>query len=158
MDPCHNSRPFARRPFITAAYRASADGVLRPSMPEQCIEGAAGGGLDCQVRLHHLRPRKTGPEFPLVVAECQTHGVAFTLYPPGHEPYGRVTVAPVDLEGQLLRGADGASGDRPVAWEPTIMGAAQDAAEGLAWPRDGAEPTSAAGSWRTRRCFSRCNT
>jgi hypothetical protein len=150
MDPCHNSRPFARRAFIIAAYRASADGVLRPIMPERCIHGATGDGPACRVRVHHWRSRKTGPEFPLLVAECQTHGVAFTLYPPGHVPYGRVSVAPVDREGQLLRIADGASGDRPTAWEPTIMGAAQDAAEGRAWPRSGDDWTDASGSWRTQ--------
>jgi hypothetical protein len=145
MDPCHNSRPFARRPFITASYRASPDGQLRPSMPEQCIEGVGGDGVACQVRVHHWRSRKTGPEFSLLVVECQTHGIAFTVYPLGHVPYGRAAVVPVDLEGQLLRAAEGAG-----AWEQTIMGAAQDAAEGRPWPRVGGVPSSPAGSWRTQ--------
>lgn len=119
-------------------------------MPEQCIQGADGDGSCCRIRLHHWRSRKTGPEFPLLVVECQTHGIAFTVYPLGHVPYGRAAIAPVDAHGQLLRSADAAGGDRGVAWEQTIMGAAQDAAEGRAWPRVGGDPSSPAGSWRTQ--------
>ncbi len=114
-------------------------------MPEQCLQGTACDGSCCRIRLHHWRSRKTGPEFPLLVVECETHGIAFTVYPLGHVPYGRAAVVPVDLEGQLLRAAEGAG-----AWEQTIMGAAQDAAEGRAWPRVGSDPSSPAGSWRTQ--------
>lgn len=145
MDPCHNRRPFARRAFITAAYRASPEGQLRPSMPEQCLEGAACEGSLCRIRLHHWRPRKTGPEFPLLVVECETHGIAFTVYPLGHVPYGRAAVVPVEQQGQLLHAEDGAD-----AWEQTIMGAAQDAAQGQAWPRVGGDSSSPVRSWRTQ--------
>jgi hypothetical protein len=81
------------------------------------------------------------------VVECKTHGVCFTLYPPGHVPYGRVAVAPVGADGHELereRGAD----DGESTWDVTIFRAARDAACGRAWPRrvnrEGEE------SWRTQ--------
>jgi hypothetical protein len=103
MDPCHSLRPYARRSFIITPYRAGQDGRLEAVMPDQCIEGGAGQGVQCVVRVHHRRERKTGPEHALVVAECLTHGVAFTLYPPGFVPYGRAAIVPVDGEGELVR-------------------------------------------------------
>jgi hypothetical protein len=147
-------------------------------MPEQCIEGASGQGAQCVVRVHHRRERKTGPEHALVVAECLTHGAAFTLYPPGFVPYGRAAIVPVDGEGKLVRcgeptggvaegeppdeqagsdksedDADVDRGDEPLtarlAWELTIFRAAQDGARGEPWPRAGAE-VGACGSWRTQ--------
>lgn len=62
------------------------------------------------MRVHHRRERKTGPAHPVVVAECLTHGVAFTLYPPGFVPYGRAAIVPVDDEGELVRSGEPSDG------------------------------------------------
>lgn len=170
MDPCHTSRPRASRPFVIAPYRLR-DGQLVADMPAQCVrfqqvgEGEQAAG--CKVGLHARRVRKTGPGFALFVAKCRTHQVAFTLYPPGHVPYGRVAVAPVDLAGAPLyessdaeseceqeqpatpvaRDAEPASETRSLAWAATLFRAAQDGAQRLPWPRGA---TGNAGAWRTQ--------
>lgn len=80
----------------------------------------------------HLRERKTGPCFPLTVLVCETHEVGFTLYPPGHVPYGRAQVAPVAPDGRAIvdlpRGAE--------AFEETVFKAAVCASKGAAWDRE----------------------
>jgi hypothetical protein len=174
MDPCHRLRPSARRSFIFTPYRADQDGRLRPQVPGRCIAGASEKEARCVVRIHHWRKRKTGPEYPLVVAECTTHGTAFTLYPPGFVPYGRVAIVPVDAEGELVsrhQSGDGVSQDeqdgdesegdgalpqpqqstgfRRGAWELTLWGAAQDASEGHLWSHAETAP-GALGSLRTQ--------
>ncbi|MBW2735461.1 MAG: hypothetical protein JRH20_24010 [Deltaproteobacteria bacterium] len=114
-------------------------------MPDRCNE-ADNESAPCKLRVQHWRERKTGPQFALLVVKCETHGVAFTLYPPGHVPYGRVAVAAVDREGRPLRRGD----DRTeLAWEQTLFGAAVDGAGRIAWPRTGAADGSL-GSWRTQ--------
>jgi hypothetical protein len=102
----------------------------------------------------------------VTVVYCCTHQAAFTVYPPGHYPYGRVAVAPSAPDGELLREGDAgatetsdAEGDadatetsdpegdaasRPLDWVLTVFGAAQDAAAGQAWPR------RAPARWRTQ--------
>jgi hypothetical protein len=164
MDYCHISRPFARRSFIVTAYTVGDGGRFAPLMPLACVaEAASSGGDDpCRIWLHHRRPRKTGPGFPLTVVECRTHGVVFTLYPPGYVPYGRVAMAPVDPGGRLLRApterdeqdelcaaADeqGDSDAGQLTWDATLFDAAQDAARGLPWPR---RNSSGPGGWRTQ--------
>ncbi len=119
-------------------------------MPDRCAGAQGADSPPCKLHVHHWRERKTGPQVPVLVVLCQTHGVAFTLYPPGHVPYGRVAVAPADLEGQPLRPADHSPSELVLAWEGTIAAAAQDAAEGKAWPRSGNDSTRAPGSWRTQ--------
>jgi hypothetical protein len=161
MDSCHTPRPLARRSFIVTPYTVGSGGVLVPVMPQQCIAvGDDCGGQHCRIRIQHWRPRKTGPGYPLLVAKCRTHGVAFTLYPPGHVPYGRVAMAPVDLAGRPLEAAaeEDEPLDRfsdkpepsqsvPLAWRTTLFGAAQDAADGQSWPR---RNSTGPGSWRTQ--------
>jgi len=67
--------------------------------------------------------------FPLAVMRCLTHGHRFTLYPPGHVPYGRVRVAPVALDGtELSATLEKFVGSR--------FDAAIDAADGTAWKRE----------------------
>ena len=85
----------------------------------------------CVVCKDHGRARSTGPCFPLTVARCLTHQLGFTLYPPGHVPYGRVAVAPVALDGSAIVGvAKGAQG-----LASTLFAAALDAADGTLWAR-----------------------
>jgi hypothetical protein len=150
MDSCHTFRPRARRNFIIAPYLPDETGTLRPLIPDRCNDVGAGGSSPCDLRAHDWRDRKTGPQFPVLVLECRTHGCAFTLYPPGHVPYGRRAIAPVDLEGRPLRQVDEGSLERGLAWEVTIVGAALDACSGEPWPRCKDDWTGAVGSWRTQ--------
>ena len=113
------------------------------SLPDRCPH-ASDEPSGCRVKVHHERERKTGPCFPLTVARCATHGHAFTLYPPGHVPYGRKSVVPASVdEGRLLLRAKGEfpsdemAGAEDIAWESTVFVAATDAAGGRAWPREG---------------------
>ena len=99
------------------------------------------GELDkrpCRLWFDHRRERKTGPEFPLTVLRCGAHDrCAFTLYPPGHVPYGRQRIAPVAPDGGAVR----SEGDDALeVFCSTAFCAALDAAAGRPWPRDGQGP------------------
>jgi len=73
------------------------------------------------------RSRKTGPRFPLAVVSCSWHPQGrYTLYPPGHYPYGYEQLAPYSPSGQLLVDAI----TRQPPWEATLFAAAVDAAKG----------------------------
>jgi hypothetical protein len=152
MPECHEFEPVARRAFTVTPYAADADGVMVASMPSSCSRHEA-GDPPCCLSVDHRRERKTGPLFPLTVARCELHDRAFTLYPPGHVPYGRSAVAPVSSDGELLR--DAPSGERtageapitPPSFSDTVFGAAIDAANGRAWPRK--HPDWSA-HWRTQ--------
>ena len=132
--------------FVVSPYSAGPDGVLKPAMPTVCPRGAGGGRTPCTVKLHHSRERSTGPGFALVVLHCETHGKAFTVYPPGHVPYGRQPVAKVAPDGSAVAGAGG--GAAPYA--DTLLSAATDAAEGIAWRRE------CAGDMDQRRWSTQC--
>jgi len=88
-------------------------------LPTMCVY-ATDGGAACQVTLHHWRDRKTGPAFPVAVLRCATHGRAFTVYPLGHFPYGRSSLAPVAPDGEVLWTHDDGTGPR-LAWEHTVF-------------------------------------
>lgn len=96
-------------------------------LPERCPLGADGSA--CRVGIHHHRARKTGPRIPLAVARCRQHRVTFTVYPPGHVPYGRAAVVPRDSAGREVRTAEGSR-----AWSGTVFEAARDAAAAVRWP------------------------
>ena len=84
----------------------------------------------------HYRPRKTGPRLPLAVVGCTVHGGSrYTLYPPGHIPYGRQAVVACSPSGSLLRERKTGRSWQPI-WETTLFGAAIDAAGGRLWPSD----------------------
>ena len=54
----------------------------------------------------HYRARRTGPCFPLAVVGCSRHPLGrYTLYPPGHSPYGRQAVVSCSVSGALLQEA-----------------------------------------------------
>jgi hypothetical protein len=82
----------------------------------------------CAVTLDHERRRKTGPPFGWVaVMRCSKHRLAFTAYPPGHVPYGRVPLVALAPDGtELVEGGSSA------------LGALADARAGTVWPRDNA--------------------
>jgi hypothetical protein len=113
------------------AYVPGTGSTLVPAVtPPSCVH-ASKGDPACVLFVHHLRERKAGPEVPLTVMQCRTHRRAFTLYPLGHIPYGRLAVAPVALDGQVLfadRAPTTGEGRSP-AWRATQLGAAFAAAE-----------------------------
>ena len=115
------------RPFVTVAYVPDSGSALVPAvMPPSCVH-ASPGDPACVLVVHHTRERKAGPQIPVTVAQCRTHRRAFTLYPLGHVPYGRLAVAPVTLDGQVVLATEGESGAgdrRSPAWRGTRLGAA----------------------------------
>lgn len=120
-----------RLPFATTTYKADHDGVLHPELPSRCVY--ATGAQTCSIFVDHYRFRKTGPCFSLAVVGCSMHpGRRYTLYPPGHFPYGREPVASYSPSGELLR--DAATG-QPL-WEVTLFAAALDTAQGERWPEE----------------------
>ncbi len=60
---------------------------------------------------------------------CKTHKIGFTLYPLGYYPYSRHTLAPVDMEGNLLTRSD----EDTSLFIGTLFEAATDAAGGIPW-------------------------
>lgn len=126
MGECPVWTEVARLDFIVTPYEPASDGRLVPELPQ---EGPCrGDGETCRLRVHHLRERSTGPCFPLTVLRCATHGRAFTVYPPGHVPYGRLALVALAPNGEAVRGAEPFAG--------TLFEAARDAARGVAWPRE----------------------
>lgn len=123
------SRP---RPFVTVAYVASSGSALVPAvMPPSCVHASTGDPA-CVLVVHHTRERKAGPQIPVTVVHCQTHRRAFTLYPLGHVPYGRLAVAPVTLDGEVVLSTESelpADDRRSPAWRATQLGAAFAAAD-----------------------------
>lgn len=95
-------------------------------MPRSCLHAATGDDA-CVLVVHHERERKTGPRISVTVLQCRTHRHAFTLYPLGHIPYGRLAVAPVGLDGELLCSTERepqVGGTRQPAWRGTLFGPA----------------------------------
>ena len=119
--------------FVISPYRPNPEGVLEPFIPSK---GPCGidSSESCHLCVDHWRERKTGPCFPILVMRCLTHKRAFTVYPPGHVPYGRVVMAPVAPDGNRLDGAE-PKVDSENAFEGTYFQAAIDAKSGKAWPR-----------------------
>jgi hypothetical protein len=115
------------RRFVTVAYVPGRAAALGPAvMPQSCVH-AAKGDAACELVVHHRRERKTGPQIPVTVVQCRTHRRAFTLYPLGHIPYGRVAVAPVGLDGGVLFSTESeppADGKRSPDWRATQFGLA----------------------------------
>lgn len=120
-----------KRVFQEALYGADERGRLRPVLPLRCA--FAEGPGPCHLYIDHFRSRKTGPRLPLAVVGCRDHPDGrYTLYPPGHFPYGRRAIVPCSPSGELQ--VDASTGE-PL-WEATLFYAAQGAAEGERWPAD----------------------
>lgn len=109
----------ADRPdFVIANYQ---DGVLI-DVPAECPWRSRDG--PCDVGIHCLRSRKTGPSHPLAVCRCRAHDAAFTAYPPGFVPYARRALL-TTLDGGTTAANDAVA----------LADVARDAAGGTAWPR-----------------------
>ncbi len=129
IEDCHKPQPKSSRTFVVAPYLPDSDGRLIARRPS--VGPCAGReGQPCRLSLDHERPRKTGPCFALSVFRCRTHGIGFTVYPPGHVPYGRVALAPVAPDGHVLITAHSGTG----RFDNTFFAAALDAADYQAWP------------------------
>jgi len=116
--------------FVVTPYRAGPDGTLEPELP---TEGVCAGQdhRPCKLNIDHRRKRSTGPCFPLTVMRCRPHRRGFTLYPPGHVPYGRIGVAAVAPDGSPIHGQNGAE-----RYRGTLFEASLDASEQKAWHRE----------------------
>ena len=102
---------------------------MRAVLPSRCVYATR--EQTCAIFVDHYRERKSGPCHPVAVVGCRTHGRRrYTLYPPGHYPYGRVAAMPYSAGGELLLDA---AGGQP-QWQATLFGAAQDAKRGKLWP------------------------
>ena len=88
------------------------------------------------------------PGFPVAVVGCKAHRQGcYALYPPGHCPYGRMSIVPYSATGELSLGAQ----TRQPQWETTVMAAAVDANKGDLWPEEGrSSKRPAAGRRRTQ--------
>lgn len=130
---------------MITAYHPDEEGRLIPEIPK---DGPCRGWDErpCRLSSDHDRERKTGPCFPLRVMRCLVHGHGFTLYPPGHFPYGRKRLAAVAWEGspeqseEKEREEPGTGGgnedDRGLeCFRGTYFEAMLDAAAGQAWPQ-----------------------
>lgn len=132
----------SRTSFLVTAYRPGDEGILVPDTPTQgpC---AGADSRSCDLSFHHNRERKTGPCFALAVLRCRTHRRAFTLYPPGHVPYGRKRIAPVAENGDGIRPERPLrkNSERPELFRGTYFDAALDAGTDSPWQRHSANPT-----------------
>jgi len=109
------------------------DAELSARLPNCCPRGLS-EQTPCDIKFHHNRERKTGPCFPLHIVRCAVHKKAFTLYPPGHVPYGRqALVAFVAPDGCFVRLEND---DVLSAFEETAFDAAIDAANDRAWVKE----------------------
>ena len=105
---------------------------MRAQLPSQCV--FATGAQTCSIFVDHYRLRKTGPGHGVAIIGCGVHPYGrYTLYPPGHFPYGRQPVAPYRPSGQLVLDAE----TRRPPWETMLFAAALDAAKGESWPAEG---------------------
>lgn len=137
--------PRARRPFVATPHHVSEHGVdVEVPTRGPCWDDAT----PCEIAVHHRRSRKTGPPWGWVdVLRCRGHGRAFTVYPPGHVPYGQVPLVVLAPDGGAVLGADGKT-------DETFFAAVMDAAkaEPALWPRASAPtPPGAVRSSQRRR-------
>ena len=115
--------------------------MLRVGAAARCARAKGHRRARCTSIIIVIARRVQG--FPLAVVGCSRHpDQRYTLYPPGHIPYGRQTVVPYSPTGSLLQ--DVATGQ--TLWPDTLLGAAIDAAVGQRWPA-----LSPAGDERRRR-------
>ncbi|MBK8976120.1 MAG: hypothetical protein IPM29_09345 [Planctomycetes bacterium] len=157
MSGSYSARRPSCIPFFVTPYVAGADGRLMAELPTCCPRWVA--GETCRVSVHHLRHRKSGPGYPLTVARCAAHRIAFTLYPPAFAPYLRRSLQRLSPDGREPVAAAPESTEDPAhQWRGTLFEAAVDAEQGRAWSRstDAAVKDDSwgrnAGSCGLRRC------
>lgn len=149
--------PIEKRPFLWTPYLADETGQYKPSSRIDRCPHAVGGEPCCTLKEHSFRERKTGPKIPLRVLYCEQHRVYCTVYPPGHVPYGRSSLAAVDLGGKAIELLEPEPGLSCVSSQEVLFEAAVDAARGYRWE---SEPIEGLGLPRyptQRRRIERCS-
>jgi len=122
-----------RRMYVISEYYADDEGTFRPELP---VYGPCHNWDDCPCKIisQFFRNRETGPCFPLLIVKCETHDIAFTIYPPGYYPYGRKLIVQVAPNGDCI-----ATKHDLERFEGTLFDAAMDAARGHHWPSESME-------------------
>lgn len=118
---------YTGRIYVATPYAADPDGIFTAALPTRCPLPPH-PDHPCDIEFNYRRERKTGPCFPLLVVHCTTHKISFTLYPPGHVPYGRkpiTAIAPDESPYINTTGKDRFGG--------TLFEAALDAAKAEPW-------------------------
>ncbi len=127
---CEAPEGYFSVPHERGATPGSQSGHRESAVPLRAVRDGAGGpsteGIDrcplapvgetCRLRKHDFRDRKTGPRFGLRILYCSTHQRYFTVYPPGHVPYGRQAVAPIDERGRVA-----APEQEAAPWQATLF-------------------------------------
>ncbi len=116
--------------FLVSPYHPDSNGQLIPEWPDNGPCHLMNKD-SCKLSLNHCRERKTGPCIPLYVVCCTTHEKAFTIYPPGHVPYGRKGILKAAPDGSAIRDSIGIQ-----RFTETLFDAALDAAEDTIWPKE----------------------
>jgi len=89
------------RVFLVSPYYPDQPGTMFPEIPNVCPHNHLDNN-SCHIVNDHNRERKTGPCFPIRVLRCKTHKLGFTVYPPGHVPYGRQRIAPIEADSSQI--------------------------------------------------------
>lgn len=147
IKPYPIPKQVGNRIFVVTPYNTDDEECLPAVIPDSCPEGYKDEKI-CRITVDHLRDRKTGPCFPLTVVKCHTHGRCFTLYPPGHYPYGRqLLVGLVDVDGKEIEISteESAHPQQLESFEGTLFDAPLDADRSQAWPKESDE-----GSFQSR--------
>lgn len=124
--------------FVSSPYfPVETDGTLMCQIPDICPLGIQlGEQHTCVVSFNYRRERKTGPCIPLVIVRCLTHQVCFTIYPPGHIPYGREPLVDIALDGFQIE-AESETEDAIDSFAGTLFEGALMAAQGVFYPKEG---------------------
>jgi hypothetical protein len=136
MALSQENRPSASGFFVITPYSPVADVHPVADIPDTCPLNSIDKPT-CQIAKHHLRNRKTGPGFPLLVVTCHVHKKSFTLYPPGFAPYRRQPVIRQTLTGETPAAEkENHPEEEAGIYEATVFQAAFDAKAGKAWARN----------------------
>jgi len=127
------------RVFVVSPYFTDTDGRLTAKIPTICPKGRH-DDESCRISINHHRVRKTGPCFPLAVVKCDKHHFCFTLYPPGHVPYGRrPLIANIAVDGSKINNEPidiHNSENKLASFQGSFFDAALDAGFSKTWPKE----------------------
>lgn len=118
------------RDFVVVDYDLTAWGEFVPRRPAQCLRRGAKGDR-CRLVVNHWRERATLGVGRLLVLECRTHGVSFTVYPRTVAPYQRAPTLAATPDGHET--APSAEGGESPGLQGTLFEAAEEAREGGKW-------------------------
>ncbi len=123
--------------FVCSPYSLNeSTGKFECETPDKCPLGITKGNHEaCKIACNHHRNRKTGPRIPLAVLECNIHNSYFTVYPPGHVPYGRkALVSDIALDGCHVKSETEETSD---LFGESLFDAPLRASQGVFYPKEG---------------------